>query len=161
MFDELDFSWRDFAHEFIPLLGNWLKVTQKNVVLKSLKAIVSCLKELHKTCDSIYDDVQTFLLTSKFYNHEVNEDDIIEYVRDFDIGKYFRDESILDPAIYQTCVDRSKENCLNYPQKICEFKKKHCLRSKKIFSVTKKVFLTLLKKIIYSITKNFFCRSAP
>ena len=55
MFDETDFSWRDFAHGFIPLLGNWLKTTQKNEVPILLKGIVSCLKELHKTCDSIYN----------------------------------------------------------------------------------------------------------
>ena len=72
----------------------------------------------------IMDDIQTLLLTPNFYKHELNEDDIIEYIRDFDIGKCFRDESILDPAIYQTCVDRSKENCYNYPKKIREFKRK-------------------------------------
>ena len=70
------------------------------------------------------DDIQTLLLTPNFYKHELNEDDIIEYIRDFDIGKCFRDEGILDPAIYQTCVDRSKENCYNYPKKIREFKRK-------------------------------------
>ena len=75
-------------HEFIPQLRDWLKVTQKNEVPTSLKGIVSCLKELHITCDSIYDNIQTLLLTPKFYNHEVNEDDIIEYVRDF--STYFR-----------------------------------------------------------------------
>ena len=66
IFDEPDFSWRDFAHEFIPLLGNWLKVTQKNEAPTSLKDIFSCLKELHKTCDSMYDDIQTLLLIPVF-----------------------------------------------------------------------------------------------
>ena len=96
----------------------------KKEVPTSLKGIASCLKELHKTCDSLYDDIHTLLLTPKFYNHEVNEGDIIEYIRDFDIGKYFRYEGILDPTIYQTCVNRLKENCLNNPKKIREFIKK-------------------------------------
>ena len=43
MFDEPDFSWRDFVHGLIPLLENWLKVTQKNEVPTSSKGIVSCL----------------------------------------------------------------------------------------------------------------------
>ena len=63
------------------------------------------------------------MFTPKFYNREVNEDDIIEYTRDFDIGRYFRDESILDSAIYQTCVNRLKENCLKYQKKIRAFQK--------------------------------------
>ena len=131
----------------------------KNELPTSLKGIVSCLEKLHKTCDSIYDDIQRLLLTPKFYNHEVNEDGVIKYIRDFDIGKYFRDKSILDPAIYLTC-NCLKENCLNYPKKVSEFQK-NLLKIKKNFLVTKNFFLTLMKKIIYSITKNFFCRLAP
>ena len=48
----------------------------------------------------------------------------MEYITDFDIDKYFRDESIFDSAIYQTCIDRLKENCFNYQTKLHEFQKK-------------------------------------
>ena len=98
-------------------------------------------KKLHKTCDSIFDDVQALLLTPKFYGRKVNENYIIEYIKNFDISKYFRGKIILCPAVYQTC-NRLKENYLNYPKLSVNFKKV-CLRSKKSFPVTKK--------------NNFFC----
>ena len=135
-----------------------LKVTEKNEVPTSLKGIVSCLKELHKTCVSIYDNIKTILLTPKLYNRQVNEDDIIEYIRDFDIGKYFQDESVLDSAIYQTCK-RIKENSFNYPKKINEFNK-NLLTIKKNFLVTKKIFDLDEQNNLFNI-ENFFCHLAP
>ena len=69
---------------------------------------------------------------------------MIEYIRDFDIDKYFRDKIILDPAIYQTC-NCLKENCLNYQKKICEFQK-NLLKIKEKFPRNNKIFFELDEK---------------
>lgn len=47
-FDHPDFSWKEFAHEFIPLLRNSLRATQ-NEVPTLLAEAVYCLKELRET----------------------------------------------------------------------------------------------------------------
>ena len=56
MFDHSDISCRKFVHEVIPLLGNCLRTTQ-NEVPTLLAETAYCLKELYKTCDSMYDDI--------------------------------------------------------------------------------------------------------
>ena len=71
MFHHSDFSWREFVREFIPLLGNWLRTTQ-NEVPTLLVETANCLKELHKTCDSMYDEIEAPLSYSKF-NKDLDE----------------------------------------------------------------------------------------
>ena len=116
MFDHSDFSWTVFAREFIPLLGNWLRTTQ-NEVPTLLAETAYCLKELHKTCDSMYDDIQTLLSYSKF-NKDLDE--IVKYLKDYSIIKYLREEDCYDPNIYCTCshlkknivlIIQKKKNC--------------------------------------------------
>ena len=147
---------RFYAWSYCPT-SKLVESNTKKWGLNIVKSYGFLFKKLHKTCDSKYDDVQTLLLAPKFYNREVNENDKIEYIKNSNIGKYFTGKIILCPAIYQTC-NRLKENNLNYPKMSVNFKKV-CLRSNKSLPVTKKknFFLTLMKKIIYSITKNFFC----
>ena len=79
MFDHSDFSWTEFAREFILLLGNWLRTTQNEVPIL-LAETVCCLKELHKICDPIYKDIQTLPLSAQFNDL----DGIIKYLRDRD-----------------------------------------------------------------------------
>ena len=79
MFDHSDFSWREFAPEFILLLGNWLRTTQNEIPIL-LAETVCCLKELHKICDPIYKDIQTLPLSAQFNDL----DGIIKYLRDRD-----------------------------------------------------------------------------
>ena len=133
MFDHSDFSWREFAREFIPLLGNWLRTTQ-NEVPTLLAETALCLKELHKICDPIYKDVQTLLWSAQFNDI----DELIKYLRDYNISKYLRDKKCFDPVIYHTC-DRLKKSCLNYPPKIHEFQK-NLLDVKKKFPGNKNFF---------------------
>ena len=154
-FDYSDFSWRKFARECIPFLGNWSRTTQ-NEVPTLLTETGFCLKELHKTCDSINDDIQTLLLYSKF-NKDLDE--IVKYLKDYSIIKYLREEDCYDPNIYRTC-GLLKKNYINYQKKVCEFHKK-LLEIKNKFPCLKKIFLTLIKKIIYLIKKIFFFRLAP
>ena len=86
MFDHSDFSWTEFAREFILLLGNWLRTTQNEVPIL-LAETVCCLKELHKICDPIYKDIQTIPLFAQFNDL----DEIIKYLRDGDeLIKYLR-----------------------------------------------------------------------
>ena len=88
-------------------------------------------------------------------------DEIIKYLRDGDeLIKYLRDEDYFDPVIYHTC-SRLKKNCLNYPKKVHEFRKKivgHQKRKKKFPGNRKKKFE---KKIIYLTKKIFSCHLAP
>ena len=114
MFDHSGFNWRKFAHEFIPLLGNWLRTTQ-NEVPTLLAESAYCLKELHKTCTSMYDDIQTLMLCSKF---NIDLDEIVKYFKNYSIIKYLRAEDCYDPNIYRTCSCLEK-GCMNYKKKIC------------------------------------------
>ena len=112
MFDYSDFSWREFVHEFIPLLRNWLRTTQ-NEFPTLLAEIASCLKKLHKICNPIYKDIQMLLLSAQFNDL----DEIIKYSRDEDeLIKYLRDKDYFDSVIYHTC-SRLKKNSLNYQKK--------------------------------------------
>ena len=99
MFDHSDFNWREFVHEFIPLLGNWLRTTQ-NDVPTLLAETTYCLKELHETCDFMYDDIQTLLSYSQV-NKDLNE--LVKYLKDYSIIKCFRKEDCYDPNIYRIC----------------------------------------------------------
>ena len=105
MFDHSDFSCREFAREFIPLLGNWLRTTQ-NELPTLLAETAYCLKELHKTSDSMYDDIQTLLSYSKF-NKDLDE--IAKYLKDYSIIKCLREEGCYDPNIYRTCSHLKKK----------------------------------------------------
>ena len=118
MFDHSDFSWRKFTCEFIPLLGNWLGTTQNEVPML-LAETAYCLKELHKTCDSMYDDMQTLLSYSKF-NQDLDE--IVKYIKVYNIIKYLREEDCYDPNIYRTC-SRLKKYLLIIQKKSVNFKK--------------------------------------
>ena len=86
---------REFAREFIPLLGNRLRTTQ-NEVPTLLAETASCLKELHKIFDPIYKDIQTLLWSAQFNDI----DEIIKYLRDYDIIKYLTDKKCFDSVIY-------------------------------------------------------------
>ena len=119
MFDHSDFSWREFACEFIPLIGNWLRTT---------KIEVPALLAETASCDPIHKDIQMLLWSAQFNDI----DEIIKYLRDHDIIKYLRDEICFDPVIYCNCG-------LIYPEKSMNFKR-ICWISKKIFLVTKKFF---------------------
>ena len=46
MFDQPDFSWREFALQFTPLMGNWLRLT-KNEIPKLMSETAECLNNLH------------------------------------------------------------------------------------------------------------------
>ena len=81
-----------------------------------------CLKQLHKTCDFIYDDIQTLLLQPKL-NKDLNE--IVNCLRDYSIIKHLREEDCYNTNIYCTC-SHLKKYCVNYQKKkkkICEFQK--------------------------------------
>ena len=68
-----------------------------------------------------------------------NLDETIKYLRDGDeLIIQLKDEDYFDPVIYHTC-NHSQKICLNYPQKIHEFKKK-LLNIKKKFPGKKKKF---------------------
>ena len=88
MFDHSDKiwvnCWREFVGEFIPLLENWLRTTQNEVSMLPAETAY-CLKELHKTCDFMYDDIQTLLSYSKF-NIDLNE--IVKYLKNYSIIKH-------------------------------------------------------------------------
>ena len=139
-FDHSDFSWREFVHEFIPLLRNWLGTTQ-NEFPTLLAETASCLKKLHKICDHIYKDIQTLLFSAQFNDL----DEIIKYSRDKDeLIKYLRDKDYFDPVIYHSC-SRLKKNSLNYQKRIHEFQK-NLLDIKKKFPGNKKIFFDLDEK---------------
>ena len=126
-FDHLDFSWREFACEFIQLLGNWLRATCKEVPALLLETI-SCLRELHEVCDHVGKDIETLLGT-------VNFDNLNEYLTDND---YF----CLGISYTCKCL---KKNCLNHPKKIHRLQK-NLLKIKKKFLRNKKKFLELDEK---------------
>ena len=88
MFDHSDKiwvnCWREFVGEFIPLLENWLRTTQNEVSMLPAETAY-CLKELHKACDIMYDDIQTLLSYSKF-NIDLNE--IVKYLKNYSIIKH-------------------------------------------------------------------------
>ena len=91
--------WREFVGEFIPLLENWLRTTQNEVSMLPAET-ANCLKELHKTCDFMYDDIQTLLSYSQV-NKYLNE--IAKYLKDYSIIKYLRKEDCYDRNVYRTC----------------------------------------------------------
>ena len=134
-FAQPDFSWREFVFNFIPLLGNWLSVTQNEFPLPLLQETVSCLKKLHNICDPILDGIWTLLFVEQFDD----KDKIIKYLEGNEdkLGKYLRDNERYF-VIYNICC-HLKKNCLSYPQKIHEFQK-NCYKSKKNLLVTKKIF---------------------
>ena len=103
-FDLPNFSWRELAFNFIPLLGNWLRTTE---VLTLLLETNFCLEELHEICDHMSEDIQTLLGSTRF--GDLGE--IVEYLTNND---YFY------PDINCIC-ERLKKNSLNYLKKICEF----------------------------------------
>ena len=81
--------------EFIPLIGNWLRTT-KIEVPGLLAETASCLKELHKIYDPIHKDIQMLLWSAQFNDI----DEIIKYLRDYDIIKYLTDKKCFDSVIY-------------------------------------------------------------
>ena len=141
-FDHLDFSWREFACEFIQLLENWLRATYKEVPALLLETI-SCLRELHEVCDHVGKDIETLLGTVNFDN----------------LNKYLTDNDYFCLGISYTCKCL-KKNCLNHPKKIHRLQK-NLLKIKKNFLVTKKSFWSLMKNIACLIKENFSCHLAP
>ena len=157
-FAQTDFSWREFVSNLIPLLGNWLRVTQNKFPLPLLQETVSCLKKLHKTCDPILHGIWTLLFVEQFDEKdkiikylEGNEDKLQKYLE-----KYLRDNERYF-VIYNVCC-HLKKYCLSYPKKYVNFKK-ICYKSKKNFLVTKKFFDLAKKNNLFN-KKIFFCCSA-
>ena len=138
-FDLRDFSWREFASNFIPLIGNWLIATGKEVPTLLLETNF-CLEELHEICNHMSEDIQTLLGSARFGDL----DEIVKYLMNND---YFY------PDINCIC-ERLKKNSFNYQKKIREFQK-NLLKIKKKFPQGQKNFLDLDKKY------KFFCPLAP
>ena len=94
-FDHLDFSWREFALQFTPLLGNWLRLT-KNEMPQILSETADCLNILHDNCAWRYTCTSTL-----FKIQRLNR--LVEYLEDFSIIKYLKEEDHHDLMFYQTC----------------------------------------------------------
>ena len=138
-FQQHDFSWREFAIHFTPLVGNWLRLTKRET-LELISEIAECLNHLHSICDFMYDNIHALLSCSKFKNL----DQLVEYLKDFSIMKYLREEDHYDLMLYQICT-RLSRNCKAYPKAIQTLQNK-LLVVKKIFPITKKSFLILIEK---------------
>ena len=64
-----------------------------------LSETTDCLNFLHDICDLVHDDICALLSCSKF-----NElDGLVEYLKDFSIIKYLREEDHHGLMFYQTC----------------------------------------------------------
>ena len=58
VFQEGDFTWRDFSNEYVPFILNWiLKFVCENVPRKLLE-VNTCLRMLHICCNEIYKDLK-------------------------------------------------------------------------------------------------------
>ena len=89
----------------------------------------------------MYDDIHALLSCSKFKNL----DQLVEYLKDFSIMKYLREEDHYDLMFYQICT-RLRRNCKAYPKKIQTFQNK-LLEVKKKFPSNEKKFFNLDRKV--------------
>ena len=70
VFQEGDFTWRDFSSEYVPFLLNWiLKFGQENVPQKLLQ-VNTCLRMLYMCCDEMYKYIKELLRLTQSKNIE-------------------------------------------------------------------------------------------
>ena len=82
IFEEGDFSWREFTNEYIPLLLNWIAKFSGNNVPVIVRKVNKYIKHLHINCDDMNKNIRKILLFGKFKNI----DDAFKHYRK---NKYF------------------------------------------------------------------------
>ena len=105
LLDHPDFSWRKFALQFTPLLGNWLRLTKETKKIPEiLSETTDCLNIIHDICELIHNDICVLLSCSIFNNLE----GFVEYLKDFS------EEDHHDLYVLPNMQPPQKKNCRLY-----------------------------------------------
>ena len=68
VFHPPDFSWRIFAHEFIPLVSAFIRNFGRARLPQIVKDLGKIIKLLHKSCDCLCEDITENCKTENFDN---------------------------------------------------------------------------------------------